>query len=72
MLPPLLVVAVLPPLLVPVAVAPAAVPALEDGLGVFVGPEPLPPPQYGAQGSVSVESAPVTAVAEARRAMRRC
>ena len=61
--------AVLPPLLVPVAapavavalvavtpvaVAPAAVPALEAGLGVCVGPEPLPPPQYGAQGLLSV------------------
>ena len=48
-----------PPLLVPVAppavaVAPAAVPALEAGLGVCVGPEPLPPPQYGAQGLLSV------------------
>ena len=51
--------AVLPPLLVPVAVPaeavpPTAVPAFEEGPGVCTGPEPLPPPQYGAQGLLSV------------------
>ena len=47
-------VAVTPVAVTPVAVAPAAVPALEAGLGVCVGPEPLPLPQYGAQGLLSV------------------
>ena len=59
------VAAVLLPLLVPVAVPVATLPAvavapLLEGPGVCTGPAPLPPFQYGAQGLVSVASAPVT------------
>ena len=47
-------VAVFPAVVPPAAVPPVVVPVFEEGPGVCVGPEPLPPPQYGAQGLLSV------------------
>ena len=76
-LPPLLVPvavvsAVLPPLLVPELVAAVILPAFVEGPGVCLGPAPIPPPQYGAQGLLSVGKDPPDSVAEAMTAMRRC